>query len=63
MLIRYKFKISDVRRGGSDLLSMCVFELRFTRRRFLDVALLFQTVCGGSADVKNALFWRQRNGW
>jgi len=55
MLIRYKFKISDVRRGGSDLLSVCIFELIFTRRRFLDVALLFQTVCDGSADVKNAL--------
>jgi hypothetical protein len=42
MLINYKFKISDVRRGDSDLLSLCIFELRFISRRFLDVVYSFK---------------------
>jgi hypothetical protein len=50
----YKFKISSVRKGRFGLLSVCMLELKFTRRSFVDVALLFQMGRGWSADVKSA---------
>ena len=56
MLIHYEFKISVVRRGSFELLRMCIFELRFTRRRFSDVLYSFRRYVAGRLTGKMRCF-------